>query len=144
MRFEDLTPFTYGASDAPAGALNVGWLGLGHAFPVAAPQSEFVSALRALVANRLNLYRGTHQCEFCPPPPEERNGMFCSTAPEEVLGNGEIHVLGENGITFVAPVLIRHYVEVHQYAPPPGFVKACLARAECLVPNTSFERTGEG
>jgi hypothetical protein len=53
-------------------------------------------------------------------------------------------VPGEDGITYVAPVLVRHYVEVHQYAPPPAFVRACLVRAGGLMPNKSLERTREG
>jgi len=145
MHFDDLTPFTYSSSEPSASVLNVGWLGEGHDFPVAAPHPGLVSALRTLVANPVNLYRGAHQCEFCPStPPEKRNGMLWSTAPEEILGNGEIHVSGQDGIKYVAPVLIRHYVEVHQYSPPAAFVQACLARAEGLMPNKSLERTREG
>ena len=122
----------------------MGWLGEGHDFPVAVPQPGLVSVLRTLVANPVNLYRGKHQCEFCPsPPPEERNGILWSTAPEEILGNGEIHVSGQDGITYIAPVLIRHYVEVHQYAPPTAFVHACLACAGRLMPNNSLGRTRE-
>jgi hypothetical protein len=145
MYFEDLTPFT-DSSPAPSDlVLNVGWLGEGHQFPVAAPQPALVSALRTLLRKTVNLCRGVHQCEFCPwPPPENRNGVLWNTAPEEILGNGEIHVTGEDGITYVAPVLIRHYVEVHQYAPPNAFVRACLAHAEGFVPNKSLERTREG
>jgi hypothetical protein len=145
MHFDDLTPFTYSSSEPSAAVLNVGWLGEGHRFPVATPDPALVSALHTLLANPVNLYRGKHQCEFCPaPPPEARNGLLWSTAPEEILGNGEIHVPGKDGITYVAPVLIRHYVEAHQYAPPSAFVLACLAHAEGLMPNTSFERTREG
>jgi hypothetical protein len=145
MHFEDLTPFIYSGSEPSASFLNVGWLGDGHSFPVADPQPGLVSVLRTLVANPVNLYRGQHQCEFCPsPPPEKRNGMLWSTAPDEILGNGEIHVSDQDGITYVAPVLIRHYVEVHQYSPPTVFVDACLASAEGLMPNKSLERTREG
>ena len=145
MHFEDLTPFTYSEIDERLCALNVGWLGAGHSFPVVPPGADFVVALRKLVAKPVNLYRGRHQCEFCPsPPPESRNGLLWSTAPDEIMGNGEIHVRGEDGTTYVAPVLVRHYVEAHQYSPPPAFVLACLALASDSMPNTSFERTREG
>ena len=142
MHFEDLTPNDYGRLRPSGTPLSVGWLAEGHDFPVAPPAAALVSALRSFVANPVNLFRGFHQCEFCPsPPPENRNGLLLSTAPQEIIGNGEIHVPGNDGITYVAPVLIRHYVEVHQYAPPNGFVQACLALAERLMPNTSLERT---
>jgi hypothetical protein len=42
------------------------------------------------------------------------------------MGNGEIRVLGADGVTFVAPVLILHYVTEHHYLPPPQFVDAVL------------------
>lgn len=144
MHFEDLTLNDYGRLRPPGTALSVGWLAAGHNFPVAPPSAELVAALRSLVAYPVNLFRGFHQCEFCPSsPPEMRNGFLWNTAPWEILGNGEIHVLGEGGITYVAPVLIRHYVEVHQYASPTDFVQACLALSEHLMPNTSLERTRE-
>jgi hypothetical protein len=145
MHFEDLTPNHYGRLRPPGTPLSVGWLAAGHAFPIAPPAPALVSVLRSLVANPVNLYRGFHECEFCPsPPPENRNGLLFSASPQEIIGNGEIHVPGREGITFVAPVLIRHYVEVHHYAPPIDFVHACLAIAERLMPNTSLERTREG
>jgi hypothetical protein len=117
MHFDDLTPFTYSRAEESASFLNVGWLGEGHAFPVELPRPALVSVLRTLVANPVNLYRGKHQCEFCPaPPPENRNCLLWNTAPEEMLGNGEIHVPGE-----------------------AGFVQACLAHAERLMPNTGAD-----
>jgi hypothetical protein len=112
MHFKDLTPYTYGGSEPSASVLNVGWLARRHSFPVARPAAELVSALNNLVASPVNLFRGKHQCEFCRKP---------------ALGNGEIRVVGVDGVTYVAPVLIRHYVEVHHYAPPDAFVQACLA-----------------
>ena len=128
MHFKDLTPYTYGGSEPSASVLNVGWLGRRHSFPVARPASELVSALNKLVASPVNLYRGKHQCEFCPAPaPDNRNGPSWTTLSREILGNGEIRVVGVDGVTYVAPVLIRHYVEVHHYAPPRAFVQACLA-----------------
>lgn len=130
MHFDDLTPYTYAGDEPVASLLNVGWLGAERPFPVAPPISGLVSALRELTAHPVNLYRGKHQCEFCPgPPPELRNGLLWSTAPEEILGNGEIRVEGSDGITYVAPVLVRHYVEKHQYAAPLVFVEACIASA---------------
>ena len=41
-------------------------------------------------------------------------------------GNGEIRIDANDGITYVAPVLILHYVSEHHYAPPQQFVDAVL------------------
>ena len=144
MHFDDLSPFSYSAAESSGTVLSVGWLGAGHDFPVAPPRVDVILALRVLVAHPVNLYRGKHQCEFCPSPPaENRNGLLWSTAPEEILGNGEIHVPGEGSITYAAPVLIRHYVEAHHYAPPADFILACLALANGSMPNNRIERTRE-
>jgi hypothetical protein len=130
MHFPDLSVYSYGRMEEDASVLNVGWLGQGYAFPTEDSSAEFLRALRYLVARPVNLYRGFHKCEFCPDsPPQLRNGLRMNTDPPEVLGNGEIRV-GSAGITYVAPVLIRHYVEVHRYQPPRVFIEACLAALE--------------
>jgi hypothetical protein len=127
MYFPDLNMYSYGRAEPRSAVVNVGWLGGGNTFPVGDTDEAFLQALRCLVAQPVNLYRGYHKCEFCPDsPPELRNGFRWNTNPPEVLGNGEIRVTS-NGITYVAPVLIRHYVEVHQYKPPTAFIEACLA-----------------
>jgi hypothetical protein len=41
-------------------------------------------------------------------------------------GNGEIRVRAANGITYVAPVLVLHYVVEHGYLPPQEFIEAVI------------------
>jgi hypothetical protein len=41
-------------------------------------------------------------------------------------GTGEIRVSSTNGVTYVAPVLIVHYVVGHAYLPPEEFVDATI------------------
>jgi hypothetical protein len=41
-------------------------------------------------------------------------------------GDGEIRVIGADGVTYAAPVLLLHYVVVHKYSPPQQFVEAVL------------------
>ena len=76
----------------------------------------------------MNLYRGTHWCEFCPAPRIEKTGgsIRIIDGPPNSTGNGEIRVTGGDGRIYVAPVLITHYVAMHEYAPPQEFVEACL------------------
>ena len=47
--------------------------------------------------------------------------------PPEKRGNGEIWVKARDGITYIAPILILHYVSEHHYAPPQAFVDAVKA-----------------
>jgi hypothetical protein len=65
---------------------------------------------------------GFHVCEFCLQPPEKK-------PPPETTGNGEIRVVDVHGITYVAPVLVLHYVVAHEYLPPPKFTEAAIKAA---------------
>jgi len=48
-------------------------------------------------------------------------------APAETSGNGEVWVEGRDGLTYVAPALVLHYVVEHDYAPPQAFIDAVIA-----------------
>lgn len=43
-----------------------------------------------------------------------------------MLGSAEIWVPGREGCIYAAPTLIVHYVEAHEYLPPPEFIEAVL------------------
>ncbi len=131
MYFRDLTPYEYGRTEPQANVLNVGWLSPTHRFPSGALEEGFVSALERLVASPVNLYRGLHICEFCPPPPYKLIGGG-SLMPDPLpgtTGNGEIRIAATNGNTYVAPVLIFHYVVAHGYLPPKEFIDAVIEAA---------------
>lgn len=98
-------------------------------FPVGAAPETFVNALRRLAKSPENLYRGYHTCEFCPEPPlvVDATGRRVISPPGDTMGNGEIRVAGANGVVYVAPVLIAHYVEVHSYRPPDEFIQAVVS-----------------
>lgn len=129
MFFADLTPYEYGYEMPRAGVLNVGWLARGHEFAVGAVPEGLVGALRRLIKSPENLYRGYHRCEFCPEPPlvVGSNGLRLRGPPGETEGNGEIRVAGPNGLVYVAPVLVAHYVEAHNYRPPQEFISAVMS-----------------
>jgi hypothetical protein len=126
MYFADLTPYEYGRETRRKGMLNVGWLSKSHDFPTGPVSSEFVNALRRLVTSPVNLYRGYHYCEFCPGPAVTLGSGNVDLIDVQTKGNGEIRVTDSIGNTYVAPVLICHYVEMHRYRPPEIFVHAVL------------------
>lgn len=127
--YADLTPFTYGGAEPDPTILNVGWLSVEHAMPKAMPSERFVAALKKITAEPINLYRGSHICDLCPRPPMalSEGGIPMLDAPAEIRGNGEVRVRGEDGLTYVAPTLVFHYVIEHQYSPPQPFVDAVIA-----------------
>jgi hypothetical protein len=129
MHFDDLTPYAYGRTEPDPNVLNVGWLSADHPFPVGPPNARFIEALRRLTMSPVNFYRGSHACDLCPAPPYKLSpgGIPMRYPPPETLGNGEIRVVGRNGKTYVAPILVLHYVSVHGYLPPQEFVDAVFA-----------------
>jgi RNAse (barnase) inhibitor barstar len=130
MYFPDLSEYCYGKNTPRGDARNVGWLSAEHAYAKGDPEPEFTAALRVLAASPVNRNRGEHLCDFCPPPPSEvsHGGLSRMVRPPPgTCGNGEIRVRGEDGVLYIAPVLVLHYVEEHRYAPPEAFVKAVLA-----------------
>ncbi|MCE9638047.1 MAG: hypothetical protein K8T90_20285 [Planctomycetes bacterium] len=124
--FPDLAPR---AASGGKSDVSIGWLSSGHAFPTGAVPPEFTSALARLREVPFALTRGFHVCEFCMRNREDDSHRFdaCSASwnsPE--YGNGEILVLSETGVAYVAPRLVLHYVTEHGYRPPQEFIDAVL------------------
>ena len=127
--FPDLTPFAYDQrAELDPKVLNVGWLSSEEDFPRGPVPELFTATLVRLAQSPINLYKGSHSCEFCPGPvfKKTESGRVSMERIPGTGGNGEIHVPGLNGITYIAPALIDHYVTVHQYLPPQEFVDAVL------------------
>lgn len=126
--FHDGSPYSYGGTEPNSKVLNVGWLGEGQPFERGPVSYPFFRTLRRLVESPINLYRGTHVCEFCQPPHDiialDWRYEFVWAQPRE--GNGEIRVAGLNRFIYVAPVLIVHYIAEHQYQPPEESIDAVL------------------
>ncbi|MEU0559561.1 hypothetical protein [Dactylosporangium sp. NPDC006015] len=134
--FADLTPYAYSYRDHDTiwyewGKLdyrpqyerrNVGWLDASHPFDRGPGPDWFAGALLDVIGDPcVNLSRGGHDCEFCPP------GTDIITDPR--LGRGwlavdEIRVPAGPGVMFAAPSLVWHYVTAHDYRPPAEFVEA--------------------
>jgi len=78
--------------------------------------------------------RGRHACDLCDSadPTAERLTRMELDGREVHLGNGEIRVLGPDGLWYTAPTLVTHYVDAHQYLPPAAFVDGVLARAPTI------------
>jgi len=124
--FEDLTEFSYHDRAGSRGAINVGWLSKSYEFSVGEVDTLAAQIIRKLTQTPVNKFRGIHYCELCPPPIKKKKDGFISyeTIRHCPYGNGEIHVLGENGIIYIAPALVSHYIDQHNYQPPREFIDA--------------------
>lgn len=111
--FEDLQPCTAFPGEW-RNLVAVGWLAKGHEFAKGEPDVELLQGLaRAGGWQPPGAPTGRHVCDLCPEPTVARSGT------------GALFVPGD-GVLYVAPRLIAHYVRKHGYAPPPAFRRALL------------------
>lgn len=113
--FEDLQPCTAVPGEW-RNLLAVGWLSRDHEFTRGAFDREFLDdAMRGE-------YRVPGVGSFV------RKCELCSGADLPRTEAGLLFIEG-NGVMYVAPRLIRHYVQKHGYRPPPAFISALPAGA---------------
>jgi len=133
MYFPDLSPYTGSFPGVPgAASVNVGWLDAEHPFPQGPAPSGLVESLEWLGREPVNLMRGWHPCPFCLASLEASGELLDGKVVYQrlndwgALGNGEILVPGSGGRSYLAPVMISHYVSRHEYLPPAEFSAAVL------------------
>jgi hypothetical protein len=109
---DDLTPCTYLPVQAP-GLLAVGWLGRDSKFGQGPVGSDFFEKLQSLASNPWQPFAsaGFHFCEVCQfTPPSFGANLF----------------VPHDGLIYVAPAGILHYIAAHWYKPPGVFIEAVL------------------
>lgn len=114
MYRKDLSQCLVNLDDPTAAGLSVGWLENGYSFDTGPTPFRFRWMLRDLARDIRNPMWGFHECDLC----EGTGG--------KPKGNGEIHVTGSDGVTYVAPALIIHYIDKHKYHPPQRFIDAVM------------------
>lgn len=70
--FPDLSHYVYGRTHPEPHILNIGWLSNEHKFPQGTPPEWLALRLEERISSPVNQYRGSHNCEFCPPPPKRK------------------------------------------------------------------------
>ena len=121
MYFADLSPCRYYG-------LSVGWLQKGHDFARGAVPSCFLERLLERCRRPAIRHRDAHCCEFCPSLEDAQAACIGELANGErvSLGSGVIRVNPRQGLAFVAPTLVYHYIQAHRYLPPEGFIQAVM------------------
>jgi len=113
----------------------VGWLAWGHPYTLRQLQSQetrFGQLLRLLVHPWEPIYfMGSHECEFCTEePPQDLEAYYRRHRIERDglvvhFGANNLYVPAD-GCVYVAPSMIAHYVDVHDYEPPAVFWEAVM------------------
>ena len=93
----------------------VGWLQRDRPYPTGEIDAEVFAKLADLARDPWQpvVAAGSHPCDLC---------LYAS----EVSCSANLFVPGD-GILYVCPTLITHYMNAHGYAPPPAFCRAVLA-----------------
>jgi len=110
--FEDLTSW----NDHPAEAklIAVGWLARGKPHTTGPVDRRVYAALIEMQMNPWQPFvaMGSHACELC-----QFDGQ-----------NGRVNLFipADDGVIYVCPELIVHYVNAHSYRPPEPFCQAVL------------------
>lgn len=127
--YEDLSPCEYFGPEHASGLKAIGWLEEGRTFPQGKTDPRFVHKLVLLLSEASVVDRSTdpHYCSLCSfsRGPSEFRLWQSPGMPAVPMGNRNLSVPGR-GFLYIAPSLILHYIDAHQYAPPEEFVKAIL------------------
>ncbi|RKG90751.1 hypothetical protein D7V88_10505 [Corallococcus terminator] len=122
--FQDLSPCSYFGRWEES-LLAVGWLDSEHAFTKGAVGEDFFAGLIRLCMQPWQpaVFAGRHPCPFCRFTGGHGGvtyqGMTVSIGAENVFVPGLERV-------FVAPTMIAHYIDAHEYVPPQVFQEAVL------------------
>lgn len=112
----------YNANNWRVPLLTVGWLYHPHDYERGETPPGLIDKLDELVAaadeSQSNYnFRGLHSCSYCD---------AANVDSEPIEGSHVNLFVPGQGIVYIAPAGIRHYINVHSYLPPSTFVEAVM------------------
>ena len=113
--FADLSPCTYFGEECATSLRSVGWLERGRPFVTGAVNSEVFVRLVEIIKDPWQppFFAGFHRCDLC-------------LYEGDSAGVKNVFIPGD-GVVFVCPELIAHYMNAHWYRPPDEFCRAVLS-----------------
>jgi len=111
--------------------ISIGWLDPEHSFEKGAVDESFFARLMSLLVNPWQPFAaaGRHPCSFCRfsgGPGTVRYRPPRGGEMQVDVGAANVFVPGD-GVLYMAPSSIAHYIDAHQYRPPDEFIAAVLA-----------------
>ena len=107
-----------------AALLATGWLGRGHAFETGSVDAEDFDRLVDLLVQPWQpcFFLGYHDCELC----NEADGphSFEHDGRRIDIGTSNLFVPTPGLDVLVAPSMVIHYIQAHDYRPPEVFLQA--------------------
>ena len=131
--YKDLSACDYFGTAKPS-LVAIGWLDREHAYAVGEISKGTFDLLFRLLRTpwQSRVFVGRHRCNFC---------LFSGGPVSFQLGDMDVDMgvsnafIPTNELVYVAPSLILHYIDSHQYCPPDEF----LAAVEACPPMGSRE-----
>jgi hypothetical protein len=123
--FPDLSPCTYFPRQQ-ARLIAIGWLEPRNEYQKGDVSKDFLKALVTLLKDPWEplIALGYHCCSFC--RLEEEFSTYKDL--ELPIGARNVYIIGKDQV-YVAPSLIEHYIENHEYQPPLEFQTAVMLAA---------------
>ena len=116
MLFEDLAPYDFFSPDCATVLRAIGWIERGSTYATGIVDRSVYNKLLELRKSPWQpvAFGGRHGCDLC-------------QYESEAWGSTNLFIPG-NGVVYICPELITHYMNAHQYLPPVEF---CRAVIEC-------------
>ena len=125
--YQDLSPFSELGLPPSESVLAVGWLDAGNDYKKGQVSRDVADSLLGLLSNvwEPGVTAGRHRCTFC----------YITGGPTSIyasdrsieLGSSNLYLPSESQkVLYVAPSLIVHYMDAHEYLPPAEFQEAVL------------------
>ena len=123
--FADLTPCRYFSFDHEGKLLAVGWLDPDFDFHRGDVDPDVVNDLTMMLVNPWQpcACMGWHDCPFCRFSHGPRQFTYNNTTVD--LGISNLFIPGD-GVLYVAPSLVLHYIDAHGYGVPDVFADAVM------------------
>jgi hypothetical protein len=124
--YADLQPWCTPGNEDDHKLIAVGWLDLEHPYTRGPVDPKFARKLFDLLVDPwFSAYpAGRHPCPFC----RLTGGPGGVRFDNVTVGIGVLDLyVPAQGRVYVAPSMIVHYIDAHEYAPPEEFVTAVLS-----------------
>ena len=129
--FPDLSPCTYFPRQE-ARLIAIGWLDPGSEYQKGSVSEDFFNSLAALLEDPWQpvIWAGFHSCSFC---------RLTNLYKDHELKVGSDNLfIPANDQVYVAPSMIEHYIDRHEYQPPLEFQEAVMLSAG--MSRTDYEK----
>jgi hypothetical protein len=126
--YADLSPCDYFEASWTDCLRAVGWLEGGHDYRRGNPSTPFVDKLTALLQEPWQpvWFLGGQPCGLCEPEITGYTNGLPTMSVGHIPSGGSNLFVPDDKLLYVAPELVKHYIDAHGYCPPEEFCAAVM------------------